>query len=219
LPSAPLRGGRRVAHLGLAAAAIVLVACMSIVLAAPRLSRPIAVAEVGTVAPDFQLPDTEGRPVTLSSFRGRSVVLFFGNLHCPKTAVCNDRVGALAEQYARDGHAQFLAINVDRKSDRTDALQVRVDARVVGRTFPTLLDRKGTLADRYSARTTPSFILIDPTGVVRYRGPLDARDARDTRDANTGVPVATPTAGAPSLAAALAETVSNGALAVVAKSR
>ena len=33
--------------------------------------------ETGTTAPDFTLPDQDGHPVTLSSLRGRPVVLFF----------------------------------------------------------------------------------------------------------------------------------------------
>ena len=31
----------------------------------------------GTLAPDFTLPDKDGSPVTLSSFRGKKVVLYF----------------------------------------------------------------------------------------------------------------------------------------------
>ena len=37
-------------------------------------SDPLA---VGSAAPDFTLPDETGKPVTLSSFRGKSVVLVF----------------------------------------------------------------------------------------------------------------------------------------------
>ena len=33
--------------------------------------------EAGTIAPDFTLEDQEGQPVTLSSFRGRPVILYF----------------------------------------------------------------------------------------------------------------------------------------------
>lgn len=33
--------------------------------------------EAGTMAPDFTLEDQDGNPVTLSSFRGRPVVLYF----------------------------------------------------------------------------------------------------------------------------------------------
>jgi peroxiredoxin Q/BCP len=33
--------------------------------------------EVGKKAPDFTLPDEEGRPVKLSDFKGRRVVVFF----------------------------------------------------------------------------------------------------------------------------------------------
>ena len=41
---------------------------------------------VGNPAPDFELPDLQGRRVRLSQFRGKShVVLMFGNLTCGAT--------------------------------------------------------------------------------------------------------------------------------------
>ena len=33
--------------------------------------------QIGMQAPDFTLPDKDGRPVTLSAFRGKKVVLYF----------------------------------------------------------------------------------------------------------------------------------------------
>jgi peroxiredoxin Q/BCP len=38
---------------------------------------PPMAPEPGDIAPDFTLPDQEGNPVTLSSLRGKSVVLYF----------------------------------------------------------------------------------------------------------------------------------------------
>ena len=36
-----------------------------------------AVIEEGTRAPDFELPDQDGRPVRLSGLRGQTVILYF----------------------------------------------------------------------------------------------------------------------------------------------
>jgi len=55
-------------------------------------------------APDFTLPDADGRPVTLSSFRGRSVVLFF--YPGDDTPVCTREACSL-----RDGHAALAGKN------------------------------------------------------------------------------------------------------------
>ena len=172
---------RRSAQLGLTAAFTVLTLSVSALLLVPRYSRPIATADVGTVAPDFRLLDTDGRPVTLSALRGQAVVLFFGSLHCPKTADYNDRIDRLAKRYAADSRVKFLALDVPTAGDAADAenerVRVRVDANVVGRPFPTLLDDHAAVAARYSATDTPLFVIVDPRGVVAYRGAFD--DSQD----------------------------------------
>jgi cytochrome oxidase Cu insertion factor (SCO1/SenC/PrrC family) len=181
----------------LAGAFTVLALSVSTLLLVPRYSRPIAAADVGTVAPDFSLLDTDGRPVTLSALRGQAVVLFFGSLHCPKTADYNDRIDQLARRYAADSRVKFLALDVPAPAASagagagagaaigaaaaddasTDRVRVRVDAKVVGRPFPTLLDDHAAVAARYSAAEMPLFVVVDPRGVVAYRGAFD--DSQD----------------------------------------
>ena len=167
------------AQLGLAAALVVLALSVSTLLVVPRYSRPIAVADVGTVAPDFQLPDADGRPFTLSKYRGRAVVLFFGSLHSPQTADYNDRVDQLARRYGNDSRVKFVALDVPQGSDGAgeSAVRVRVDANLVGRPFPTLIDDHATIATRYSVAELPTFVVVDPNGLVRYRGAFD--DSQD----------------------------------------
>jgi peroxiredoxin len=159
----------------------VLAMSLSALVLVPRYSHPITAAEVGTVAPDFRLLDTDGRPVTLSAYRGQAVVLFFGSLHCPKTADYNARVDQLARRYAADSRVKFLALDVADSSNAADPdsnrLRVRVDANMVGRTFPTLIDDRASVATRYSAAQMPLFVVIDPRGVVTYRGAFD--DSQD----------------------------------------
>ena len=50
---------------------------VAVALIAPRLLRAAAVPAVGTTAPDFTLNSQEGKPVTLSQYRGKWVVLYF----------------------------------------------------------------------------------------------------------------------------------------------
>jgi cytochrome oxidase Cu insertion factor (SCO1/SenC/PrrC family) len=79
------------AQLGLLAAVLVLAVAIATLLIKPRASKPVAVADVGTRAPDFQLQDVDGRTFTLSAHRGQAVVLFFGAVNCPRTTEYNAR--------------------------------------------------------------------------------------------------------------------------------
>ena len=54
---------------------VILIAAVALI--APRLTRAADVPGVGTVAPDFTLNSQEGKPVTLSQYRGKWVVLYF----------------------------------------------------------------------------------------------------------------------------------------------
>jgi cytochrome oxidase Cu insertion factor (SCO1/SenC/PrrC family) len=169
---------RLVAQFGLAAAFMVLALSVSALLIVPRRSRPIAPADVGMPAPDFRLSNANGQPVKLSDLRGQTVVLFFGSLHCPITAGYNERIDRLAHAYANDSRVTFLALDVPQPGEAApDNVRVRVDARLVGRPFQTLLDSHGAVATRYSASETPFFVVIDPSGKVAYRGPFD--DSQD----------------------------------------
>jgi len=169
---------RRRAQLGLLAAFCVLASAMATLVLAPRYSKPVAAADVGTLAPDFQLIDTDGRVFTLSQHRGEAVVLFFGSVNSPSTAEYNARVERLARMYASDDRVRFAAIDVtalggDDDRAAIDRQRLRSDPQISRRSFPTLLDDHGSTASRYSARETPTFVVIDPHGVVRYRGPFD----------------------------------------------
>lgn len=157
------------AQLGLLAAVVVLTAAVGALVLRPRQSRPVAVADVGTVAPDFALYNQSGEPFTLSSFHGQAVVLFFAGSHAPAARQYEQRVNRLAQTYAADERVKFFAIEVADPS-KTHSL-LPIDHRE--RAFPTLLDESAAVATRFSVRELPMIVVIDPHGVVRYRGPFD----------------------------------------------
>jgi hypothetical protein len=133
-------------------------------------TRPTAFAEPGSPAPAFKLADSEGRSLALDELRGRVAVLYFTSIHCRISGSYNARVDALAKRYRNDRRVQFIAIDVGVGAD---PLAVRVDSKIVGRTFPTLLDPKREVATLYSIQTTPQIAIIDPAGTLRFNGPFD----------------------------------------------
>lgn len=140
---------------------------------------------LGTKAPDFQLPDTTGRRVTLSDFQGAPalVVVFLCN-HCPYVKHIRDGLAQLARDYAPRG-VKVVGINSnDAKHYPADSpARMAEEARAAGYVFPYLYDETQAVAKAYRAACTPDFYLFDGHQRLVYRGQFD-----DSRPGN-GIPV------------------------------
>ena len=120
-------------------------------------------ARVGTPAPAFRLPDTDGRVVSLADLRGKPVVLAFFASWCHP---CEEELPVL-EQFAREhgGALHVVAISFqDLSSDSVDFVHR------LGITYPALLDDPAApVARRYGVRGIPQTVFVDARGVVRGR--------------------------------------------------
>ncbi|MDP2786695.1 MAG: SCO family protein [Pseudomonadota bacterium] len=75
------------------------------------------------------LTDHNGRPVTLASFKGKLVVLFFGYTHCPDVCptTLSDMAQALKLLHTEDaGKVQVLFVSVDPERDTPEMLKAYV---------------------------------------------------------------------------------------------
>lgn len=130
---------------------------------------------IGQPAPDFSLPDLGGNRLSLSSFRGQPVVVYFWATWCH---YCLDSMADL--QAARALHKELgleiLAINILESAER-----VRAHARRHGLTLPILLDLEALATQSYLVRATPTYYLIDHDGVLRdiAVGALDPQTLND----------------------------------------
>jgi len=97
------------------------------------MSDPVRL-EAGELAPDFTLPDQNGRRVTLSALRGRKVILYFyGEAGTP---ACTQQACDFEESLASLETAGYSVIGVSR--DELPAIEkMAVDK---GLTFPLLSD-------------------------------------------------------------------------------
>ncbi len=136
--------------------------------------------QVGDAAPDFSLPDTDGREHTLAG-DGVSVVVFTCN-HCPYALAWHDRILQAARDYSERG-VRFLAVNPNDATrypaDSFEAMKERVGADG-GWPLPYLHDESQEVARAYGAKTTPDVFVLDAERRLRYRGAPDA----DHRDAS-----------------------------------
>ena len=79
---------RRCAHIGLAAAGVVLVSCLGILFAhTPRHEQIVLATPTGEQAPSFRLQDLQGESFDSAALRGKAVVVFFSSVHCE---TCSD---------------------------------------------------------------------------------------------------------------------------------
>jgi peroxiredoxin len=139
---------------------------------------------LGTVAPDFSLPDTNGKTVSLSDFKHRPLLVMFLCNHCPYVKVIRHGLAQLAHDYQARGVA-IVGINSN------DVLNYPADspkemAREVndaGYVFPYLFDEMQAVAQSYHAACTPDFFVFDRAHRLVYRGQFD-----DSRPGN-GMPV------------------------------
>lgn len=160
---------RAVAQSGLFAALLVLILSFG-TLGWRTFGAIRSVVEVGKSAPDFTLPDTQGRPVSLADFRGQTVVLYFGSDQCRVCDGYEQKLSDLAGMYAGDARVKFLAINSNTAARAASVDQLRLlDSDRV----PTLLDPLAEVARRFGASVTPTFCVIDANGTLRYSGAFD----------------------------------------------
>lgn len=140
---------------------------------------------LGAQAPDFALPDTEGRIVRLSDFgQAKALLVVFMCNHCPYVKHIADHLAQLAKEYQAKGVAVVGINSNDVASYPDDSPQkMREEVKRRGYTFPYLYDESQEVAKAYRAACTPDFFLFDQNRRLVYRGQLD-----DSRPGN-GIPV------------------------------
>jgi peroxiredoxin Q/BCP len=128
--------------------------------------------EQGQPAPDFELPDQDGRPVKLSGFRGQTVVVYF----YPKAATPGCTTQACGVRDHRADYAKAGAVVLGISPD--PVAKVKKFHEKEGLNFPLLADEGHHVADDYGVWVQKSMygkaykgnerttFIIDPDGKV-----------------------------------------------------
>lgn len=142
--------------------------------ALPLLSQA---ATLGQPAPDFTLTDTAGKPVRLSDFRGKHVVLEWHNPGCPFVKKhYQGNMQALQREAASKGMA-WLAINSTEEGSADYMTPPQLgrwmqDQKAAA--TATLMDEDGKVGSAFAARVTPHMYIVDPRGLLVYAGGIDS---------------------------------------------
>lgn len=167
-------------------------------------AEKIETLDIGSKAPDFNLPGVDGRRYTLSDFsRADILVIVFTCNHCPTAQAYEERIKKLAAAY-RDKSVALVAISPnDPKAVRLDELgytdmsdsfeEMKIRAEDMAYNFPYLYDGEDQKVSRaYGPQRTPHVFIFDKQRVLRYEGRIDdsekpqrvnVRDARRAIDA------------------------------------
>ena len=119
--------------------------------------------EVGNLAPDFQLSNLEGKPISLSDLRGKPVILNFWATWCHPCVSEMPYLQQVHEEWSARGLV-LLAINID-----ADSSQVSQFLQSRKLSLPVLLGVKTDVADRYNIQYIPTTFFVDKDGIIKAK--------------------------------------------------
>lgn len=142
---------------------------------------PSTMLPLGTVAPDFALPDTDGKTVRLADAKGaKAILVMFICNHCPYVKHVRPELARLGRDYLSKGVAIFAISSNDVAAYPADSpAHMKIEKQEAGYGFPYLYDATQEVAKTYHAACTPDFFLFDGQKKLVYRGQLD--DTRPNR--------------------------------------
>lgn len=137
---------------------------------------PSTMLPLGTIAPDFSLPNVDGRIMSFADAAGpRGTVVMFICNHCPFVKHVADQLAALGRDCMAQGVGVVAISANDVSSHPADSPEQMVrEAEDRGYVFPYLYDETQDVAKEYHAACTPDFYLFDENRRLVYRGQLDA---------------------------------------------
>ncbi len=131
---------------------------------------------LGEKAPDFSLPNVDGRTVSRDDLsEAPALLVMFMSNHCPFVKHIAEQLSRLGMDYQALGVA-IVGINcndVDKYPDDSPQ-SMQNEAKIRDYTFPYLFDESQEVAKAYRAACTPDFFLFDKDRELVYRGQLDA---------------------------------------------
>jgi peroxiredoxin len=133
-------------------------------------------------APDFTLPDHEGRPWSLGDFsEAPALLVAFICYHCPYVVHIRQSFGDFTREYDEKGLATVaIAANDVEQYPQDGPEGMAKEIREGGYTFPYLFDESQEVAKAYHAACTPDLFLFDAQRRLVYRGQFD--DSRPGND-------------------------------------
>lgn len=127
------------------------------------LTIPNAIAEGFPTAPSWQLSTQSGKPISLSDYQGKPVILHFWATWCPYCKKLQPKLVELEKKYHSSG-IKIVSISFNEDDDATP--QDEINKR--GYDFITAV-KGGSVAAQYGVRGTPTTFFINRQGKAVYK--------------------------------------------------
>ncbi|MBX6380961.1 MAG: AhpC/TSA family protein [Thermoflavifilum aggregans] len=121
---------------------------------------------IGQQAPDFTLPDTSGNPFSLSSLRGKYVLVDFWASWCGPCRMENPHV---VQAYQKYKNKNFTILGVSLDKDRESWLQAIHEDHLYWHQVSDLKYWNSAAAKLYGVQAIPANFLLDPQGKIIAR--------------------------------------------------
>ena len=132
-----------------------------------NLIEKTKLTSVGNPAPDFSCNDVNGKPVTLSSFKGKYVLLDFWASWCGPCRLENPNIVSVFNQFHNQG---FDILGVSLDDNRADWLGAIKKDKLDWTQVSDLKGWKASAADLYGVKGIPMNYLIDKNGIIVAKG-------------------------------------------------
>lgn len=175
------------------------------------LSAVLCAVALPAAGDSVSIRGLDGRPLQLLGPSARASAIFFIATDCPISNWYAPTIQQVCREYAARGvDCTLVYEDVDLAASPKaldDSVRTHLEEYRYGAAFPAAVDRTRTVAQRAKVTITPSVVLVDRGGAIRYRGRIDnayadlgkprqkvtSHELRDALEAvTTGRPVATP---------------------------
>ena len=161
-PKSTLLGRHGVFWIGLIVVVAVVVGFIALLFAPSGKSGSPGILTIGQSAPNFAVPDANGKAISLAQFKGHPVILNFWGTFCTP---CRSETPLLQRTYLAHHAAGLTILGIDQAEPTDSIVQYGKD---YGLSYPLVPDGKLAINKMYGVTALPVSYFIDAQGIIRY---------------------------------------------------